>query len=187
MMNKGYLGSGGTKASDEVLTPRYGVEPIVKHIKDKGYNIIWCPFDDYDSMFVRVLESHGFEVIYSHIDEGEDFFEYEPPVYDCIVSNPPFSIKDKILKRLYDLGRPFAVILPQNALQSIDRVNMYIKYGLEYLGFDRRINYYTKGELNMWKPTNHFASAYFCKDVLPKNFILEKLTPIQEHYYDFKC
>ncbi|PHS61039.1 MAG: tRNA (adenine-N(6)-)-methyltransferase [Thalassobium sp.] len=185
-MNKAYLNSGGTKESDEVLTPRYGVWPIIKHLKKRGYKNIWCPFDKEDSAFVRVLKEYGFIVIDTHIENGNDFFDLDMNLLrascDCIVSNPPFSIKDKILKRLYEIGLPFAIILPQNSLQSIKRVDMFKKHGLEYLGFDRRINYYTRGDLTAWKPANHFASGYFCRNVLPSPFVLEKLMPFQEPY-----
>ena len=185
-MNKAYLRSGRTKESDEVLTPRYGVIPIIKHLKKRGYTNILCPFDKGDSMFVRVLRESGFNVEYSHIGEDIDFFELDNSgiraAYDCIVSNPPFSIKDEILQRLYEIDMPFAIILPQNSLQSIKRVDMYLKNGIEYMGFDRRINYYTRGDLTAWKPANHFASGYFCRDVLPAPLVLEKLTAIQEPY-----
>lgn len=182
-INIRYLTAGRDSGSDECLTPRYGVKPIVKHLKLKGYTKIWCPFDLPHSQYVRVLRDNGFAVRSSHINTGEDFFKFEPlGYYDCIVSNPPFSKKDDVLKRLYELKKPFAILLPQNSLQSINRVDMYIENNLEYLGFDRRINFYTNGELEQWKPANHFASGYFCKDVLPEKLVFEKLTPIQEPY-----
>ena len=58
-MNTGYLTAGRGKESDECLTPRYGVLPIVKHLRNRGYKKILCPFDKSDSMFVRVLRSEG--------------------------------------------------------------------------------------------------------------------------------
>lgn len=186
MTNTGYMTSDRTAGGDECLTPRYAVEPIIKYLKGKGYNIIWCPFDKSHSMFVRVLKREGFIVKASHIQNGGDFFTGEPDEYDCIVSNPPFSKKDKVLKRLYSLNKPFAVILPLNAMQSVQRVSMYIEHGIQYLGFDRRIGYYTNGEYDEWKTGNHFASAYFCKDVLPEKLIFEKITPVQEPYYDLE-
>nr|DAK43963.1 MAG TPA: adenine-specific methyltransferase [Caudoviricetes sp.] len=35
---------------------------------------------------------------------------------DCIVSNPPFSKRDNIFLRLYELGLPFAMIMNNNGL-----------------------------------------------------------------------
>lgn len=183
-INKAYLKSGRTKASDEVLTPRYVVEPIIKFLKAKGFKKIWCPFDLAHSLYVRMLKSNGFEVIHTHINNGDDFFKIDLNSigFDCIVSNPPFSLKDDILKRLYEIGKPFAVLLPQNALQSQECTDLFIKYGVEYLGFDKRACYYTNGDLKKIKFGNYFASGYFCKNVLPEKLIFEYLVPKQERY-----
>lgn len=85
--------------NDECFTPRYGVLPIVKHIKARfsDQNItVWCPFDKEDSEFVKVLKENGFKVIASHIDNGQDFYTYEPKEHwDCIISNPPFCFDEK--------------------------------------------------------------------------------------------
>ena len=65
-----YLNGGG----DEQYTPRKTVElllPYIQHWKDKT---IWCPCDKEDSEFVKVLNENGFNIVYSHIDYGQDFF-----------------------------------------------------------------------------------------------------------------
>ena len=99
-LNKGYLTA---KDSDEYTTPAFAVMPILKYIKPNS--TIWCPFDYHDSQFVKILTQEGHQVIYSHIGTGQDFLEYEPQEdYDYIISNPPFSKKDAILKKLYELN-----------------------------------------------------------------------------------
>ena len=184
-LNKKYLTAGRGPESDECLTPRYAVAPILNHAENLNCGrIVWCPFDDENSWYVKLFTRSGWRVEYGHIANGEDFFNYEPDEYDIIVSNGPFSRKDEVLVRLYELNKPFALLLPQNALQSINRVDMYMKYGLQYLGFDKRVCYYTRGELDAWKPNNHFASGYFCRDVLPESLMFEKLEPIQEPHYE---
>lgn len=185
--NKGYLTAKRDAASDECLTPRYVVEPIVKYLKLKGYKKIWCPFDLDHSLYVRILKAEGFEVINTHIKTGGDFFKIDPGEidFDCIVSNPPFTQKDKILERLYSIGKPFAILLPQNSLQSKDRTPLFIKYGLEYLGFDKRACFYTNDELQEIKFGSAFASGYFCKNVLPDLLKFEYLHPQQESYSNF--
>lgn len=216
--NEAYLKSSSSPESDECLTPRYAVEPIVKYLKAKKFNLIWCPFDKKDSQFVRVLEREGFDVISTHISEthgladffdASDYHKKRPPIYpkhDCIVSNPPFSLKDKILEELYSLGIPFMMLLPQNSLQSVARVDMYMEHGLEYLGFDKRICFYTNKseikeeydaetrsyiqkkvylnemDLTKFKTSNHFSSGYFCHNVLPEKLMFEKLDVVQEPY-----
>lgn len=52
---------------------------------------------------------------------------------------------------------------------------MYIKYGLEVLIFDLRIDYHTRNNFKDYQRGNHFGSAYFCKNVLPDKLVFEKL------------
>jgi len=74
--------------NDECYTPDYGVRPILKYIPKDA--TVWCPFDKQDSEFVKQISRQN-KVVYSHIDFGQNFFEYEPNEWDCIVSNPPFT------------------------------------------------------------------------------------------------
>ena len=61
--------------NDECYTPDYGVTPILKYIPKDAK--VWCPFDTEKSEFVKqISQTHSVE--YSHIDEGKDFFTYEP-------------------------------------------------------------------------------------------------------------
>ena len=94
--------------NDEYFTPAYAVYPIVKRLKSGSR--VWCPFDTKDSEFVRVLVRHRFQVVYGHIRTGQDFFQSDVPECDYIVSNPPYSLKNEVLKRLYEIGRPFAIV-----------------------------------------------------------------------------
>lgn len=170
--NIGYLTSSKTPEHQELYTPYYAVEPIVKYIP-KSYRI-WCPFDAEWSSFYQTFRENGFDVIRSHIDEGKDFFLYEPDDYDVIISNPPFNIKDQILERLYNLNKPFAVLLPLNTLQGKTRCK-YFKNGIQILSFDQRIGFHNRQNMNSTIEGSPFATAYFCKDFLPNDLIVEKL------------
>lgn len=124
-LNVGYLTS--DKEDNELYTPYYAVDHIIKYLpKDK---IIWLPFDCEWSSFYQRLKEEGFNVVRSSLQEGQDFFEYEPDEWDIIVSNPPFSLKDKVLKRLYSFNKPFAILLPLNSLQGKTRYK-YFKQGI---------------------------------------------------------
>lgn len=173
-LNKGYLTAKTDKASDEVYTPAYAVKPIIKYIKQT--DIIWCPFDKKDSEYVKLIQENGNKVIYSHIDDEENhnFFEYEPQEhYDIIISNPPFSIKDDIIKRLYELNKPYALLLPIPSLQGQKRFP-FMK-DCQALIFDKRINYYTDIEKKEIQKGVSFGSFYLCKNFLPKDLIFEEL------------
>ena len=103
-LNIGYLTSNKTEKGDEIFTPFYAVEPLLKYIpKDK---IIWFPFDEEWSAFYQMFVEKGYKCIRSSLVENQDFFTYEPKEhYDIIISNPPFSKKDEILKRLNKLNK----------------------------------------------------------------------------------
>lgn len=171
-INKGVLTSEKTEDSDEMYTPYYMVENIIKYISPELK--VWCPFDKEWSAFVNRLRENGNEVIYSHIDNGQDFFNYEPQNYDIIVSNPPFSKKDSVLKRLYELNKPFAILLPLNSLQRKSIISCYEK-GLQLLSFDFRGGYHNVKQMKEPKEGTPFASAFFCRDLLPKDLIIEHL------------
>jgi hypothetical protein len=175
-LNKGYLEAKTDKASDEVYTPAYAVKPIIKYIDrgNKEFYTIWCPFDKEDSEFVKLIRAAGHKVIASHIDDGKNFFIYEPEEsYDYIISNPPFSIKDDILKHLYELNKPYAMLLPLPVLQGQKRFP-YIK-DCEALIFDKRINYYKDSEKKEVQKGVSFASIYLCRNFLPQDLIFEEL------------
>ena len=76
---------------DEYFTPAYAVYPIMKRLKPGA--VIWCPFDTADSAYVKVFSRNGFQVIYGHIQTGQDFFQVDVPDCDYIISNPPYSLK----------------------------------------------------------------------------------------------
>ena len=180
-LNKGYLTAKTDKASDEVYTPAYAIRPLVKYIKlymkahQKDSLTIWCPFDLSFSEYVKILSNiENVKVIYTHIDTGENFFFYEPEEdYDIIISNPPFSCKDDVLKRLFELNKPYAMLLPIPTLQGQARFPYMNE--IQYLGFDKRINYYKDISMTKTQDGVSFGSCYICKDFLPRDFIIEEL------------
>lgn len=172
-LNKGYLTAKTNKASDEVFTPAYAVEALLPYIP-YAYETIWCPFDTEDSEYVKVLRKNGYTVIASHIDDDKNFFYYQPEEeYDCIISNPPFSIKDDVIKHLWELDKPYAILLPVPALQGQKRFP-YMK-DCQALIFDKRINYFTNKETKEIQKGVSFGSFYLCRKFLHNDLIFEGL------------
>jgi hypothetical protein len=133
---------------------------------------VWCPCDKEESEFVKVLKNNGYKVIFSHIDYGQDFLKYEPTEqYDAIITNPPFSIKNEIVKRCIDLGKPWALLLSATCIQSASLVQILSKAKqFQYIIFDKRISY--SGD----RPP--FPSWFFTSQLLNENkFYIYKEDP----------
>ncbi len=92
-----------SKHGDEYYSPQNVVDLIVPYVLRGGYRTIWCPFDKEESLFVQTFTNLGLEVVYGHIDTGQDFFDYTEPQGEIVVSNPPFSKRDAIFTRLYEM------------------------------------------------------------------------------------
>ena len=97
------------KNDDSYMTPKEVWESIAHLLpKDK---IIWEPFYG-DGKSGEYLTELGFKVEHHDID----FFEDPSFNYDIIVSNPPYSCKPKIFKRLAELDKPFMLLLPVSTM-----------------------------------------------------------------------
>jgi hypothetical protein len=172
-MKQALINYSKNEISDEVYTPDYAIFPLLKYIPKHAK--IWCPFDTEDSNYVKLLKENGNDVIHTHINYKQDFFEYQPNDFDIIISNPPYSIKDKILERCYELGKPFALLLPITTLEGIKRNKLYRKYGLQLIVLDRRIEFYDVTPGKETKTGCWFNTSYFCWKLLPKDIIFESI------------
>lgn len=156
--------------NDECYTPDYGVEPILEFIpKD---SIVWCPFDTEESEFVKQISKQN-KVVHSHIEEGKDFFTYEPSKWDLIVSNPPFTNKRKYFERALSFHKPFALIMTNTWLNDAAPKQLFKDRDLELLMFDKRMKFISPDGRDNNKIT--FSSSYYCWSFLPKQIIMKEL------------
>jgi hypothetical protein len=143
---------------DDYETPLSAWKMIAPYIpKDK---VIWEPF--YGSgASGQNLRSLGFQVYH----QKEDFFENNHG--DIIVTNPPFSTKQKILRRLKELDKPFVVILPASVLGTKFLSELFPD--IQVIVPKGRINFVKEGEQtkSAW-----FASFFYCwKMNLPRDLV----------------
>lgn len=158
--------------ADEYYTKEYAIKPLLKYIPtDKT---IWCPFDKQESNFVKLFQERGNNVIFSHIETGQDFFKYEPRNYDYIVSNPPYSLRESILERLFLLRKPFAMLINEAGLfDSKKRYELLKNNRFEIMVFDKRIDYIKGEEMLKGVP---FKSIFLCSNILSTQFAFEVLS-----------
>lgn len=166
--------------NDECYTPEYAVLPILEFIKDFKDKIIWCPFDTEESFFVKVLKSYGYNVVYSHILNNQNFYTYEPKKWDIIISNPPFTNKKDIFERALSFNKPFALLMTLTWLNDSGPKKIFYEKDLQLLMFDKRIAYINAGQ----QPT--FSSAYYCWNFLPKQIVMRNLIKTKTYNKEFQ-
>ena len=96
---------GKAKTDDNYNTPKTAVDAII-HLVPKS-SVVYEPFWSKDSKSHIYLQEHGFPTV-SHVG---DFYS-DPPDFNFIVTNPPFSDIQRCLSRLFELAKPFIIIAP---------------------------------------------------------------------------
>ena len=159
-----------TVSADDFQTPAIAIDPLCKYIP-KHWRIWECACGQ--GKLVRAFKEKGYDVLGSDINIGVDFLKQKPKVFDCIVTNPPYSIKQKFLERCYFLGKPFALLLPLTTFETKKRQALFKKHGLEVIFLDRRINFHTPSRQGSG---SWFATAWFSNGLnIGKSFIFEHL------------
>ena len=154
--------------NDECYTPDYGVKPILKYIPNNA--VVWCPFDKVDSQFVKQISKQN-PVVFSHIDTGQDFLNWEPEVHwDVIVSNPPFTNKRAFFERALSFNKPFALVMANTWLNDAAPKQLFSERDLQLLMFTKRMEFIQPNSEKTGKIT--FSSSYYCCDFLPQQIIM---------------
>ncbi|MGB3342817.1 MAG: tRNA (adenine-N(6)-)-methyltransferase [Aequorivita sp.] len=151
--------------NDECYTPAYGVQPILEFVPVG--KTVWCPFDTKESWFVKLISEQN-KVVHSHIDDGKDFFLYEPKVWDVIISNPPFTNKRLFFERAINFNKPFALLMTNTWLNDAAPKRLFMDKELQLLMFDKRIEFDNRSKIT-------FSSSYFCWRFLPKQIVIKFL------------
>jgi hypothetical protein len=155
---------GGLKI-DDYMTPKSAFENIKQFIPIN--KTIWEPFYG-DGTSGEYLKELGFNVIHNK----DDFFDNNKG--DIIITNPPFSLTEKILKRLKEIDKPFIIILPVSKI-STNYFKKYFKDEIQLIVPKKRIHFIKL--VNGIVPTNwsnscNFDCFYYCykmdidKDIL---------------------
>jgi len=185
-MSKSICGAFKPNRNDELYTPKSLVEILDPYInvfiKDYVYRTesinrmikpecqrsftptVWLPFDLESSEYVHYFKSRGdFNIEFSHISTGQDFFTYEPKNWDIAISNPPFSRKLDVFKRLNSLGKPWAMLGNLMSLNYQEIGNYFADNPVQMLIPDKRVSF-------DGNPSS-FCSGYFCKRFLSSDLV----------------
>lgn len=155
---------------NDYATPLSAWDDILKYVDKKEY--IYEPFF-LDGSSGKYIASKGYNVIHQDCD----FYTwYKTFDYSLILSNPPFQDCRKILECLFEVDKPFCLLMPSSKLHTQYLAN-YFKGDrkLQILVPRRRIHFmkYEDGEkVKDWKPATCFDCYWYCyKMNLPKDII----------------
>lgn len=168
---------------DVCNTPPYALDPLLPYIRPAW--VVWEPAASVGYLS-RAIEPHVLSVCATELrteDIGEDvrgginFFTWRPPSwFDAIVTNPPYSLKYDWLERCYDLGKPFALLVPVETIGAQAAQRLMERHGAEILLLNRRVNFEMprKG----WNGSAaQFPVLWLCHQMLPAPIVYGKLTP----------
>jgi len=161
----------GNIYSDEWYTDQKTVDLCISLLKPEPASRIICPFDSEESLFVKTLKSQGHTVLYGMTDFLLDT-HYE---FDYVVTNPPFSLKDPVIQKVYEYGKKAVLILPLDSLGGVKRHDLYDKHGYPdiYLP-SRRISYYDQNWIKRQSPNFHSVILTFNRGQIPSSLAWEK-------------
>jgi hypothetical protein len=146
--------SGITKhlKNDEWMTNKQTVSLMYSLLEPKPASTILCPFDTENSNFVKHGLNNNYSMVYGIRDYLDNDYEH-----DYLITNPPFSLKDKIIEKIFKSGKPSALVLPIDALGGKRRHELYKQYNYPTIYLPtRRINYVSPD--GQQTKANHFHS-----------------------------
>jgi hypothetical protein len=160
-----------TRYPDDFQTPPEALEPLLPFIPRTWK--VWEPACG-KGYLVNRLRKLGYGVVATDILLGQDFLTYEPAErWDVIVTNPPYSLRYEFIKRCYEFGRPWAMLMTLTTIEG-RRQRLFEEHGIEIMFLDRRINFETPnrpaGSSRSWFPV-----AWFCWKLLPKPILFGKV------------
>ena len=158
------------KIQDEWKTPSILVNMIVPYLKKWESDfiskngrkpILWLPCDEEDSNYYIILKKEGFEVVRSHLNDGKNFFLWQPDNFDIAVTNIPFSTKMDFFERMiFDLKKPFVFLMNMMAInyQVCGNLFQFVNPKIQFIIPDKKVSF--DGN------TSSFCSGYVCYDFI---------------------
>ena len=171
-----------SKGFDRCYTPAYALDPLLSYIRREW--IVWEPAagsgNIHSVMLHRVGTREQAGAVASDIhgnfaNPSRNFFDWQPGLFDAIVTNPPYSIKFDWLARCYELGKPFALLVPVETIGAQSAQKLMERYGCELLLLNRRVNFImpNKGEAGS---SAQFPVLWLCWQMLPAPIVYGKIT-----------
>jgi hypothetical protein len=149
-----------------IETPFKAIEPLLTKVfnqfseETRGEIVIYEPACG-NGAISTVFMGRGFKVIASDKNFGDVKVDYltAPPIeYSFLVTNPPFTLGFEFLKKAYEAGKPFCMLLPIEYLSRKKTNKLLFRYGVT-VGIIPPVKFMHDGE-----QVQVGATAWFCWD-----------------------
>lgn len=163
---------GEKEKCNDYATPHSAWDDILKYVSKK--DVIYEPFYLDGGSGRYICDEKGYKVIHTDCDFYTWYKTFE---YDLILSNPPFADIKKILPYLFDVDKPFCLLMPSSKLhtQYLAKYFKQTERKLQILVPRRRVHfvkYENKDPVENWKPQTCFDCYWYCyKMKLPKDIM----------------
>ena len=140
----------GVQGRDLFQTPNYAVDLLIPFIPEHVHRIWECAAGD--RKITNRLIYHGYDTYSTDLrDEvSANFLTWhlrdQYTYCDAIVTNPPFSLKQKFYDRCLEYNLPFALLIPAD--YSIWTIDACMEDGAEKIVPRRRVDYITPSGLS---------------------------------------
>lgn len=115
----------GNDKNDKIFTPLNVAKQIIDLFDLKGK--VLDAFMGNGAFYNQYPEN--VEKDWCEIDKGRDFFEYNDKV-DWIVTNPPYSIFDEVLKHSFEIADNIVYLVPlSKVFSSMGRIRKILDFG----------------------------------------------------------
>lgn len=162
-----------SQVRDRCQTPAYALEPLLPYLVGKRF--VWEPARG-EGKLEDALHKAGFLVTSGDILTGQNFFAVTPPIVDCLVTNPPFSVKYPWIARCFEIGLPFALLIPVSSIGAVGCNALMRKHENDtgIILMDKRVDYHmpVAGESGSGA---QFASLWLCYKLLPERIVYATL------------
>lgn len=174
--------------ADVCQTPPYALGPILPYLKKNW--MIWEPAAG-EGNITNTLRQHGNLVVPTDISYAQDteawvgldkdFFLWEPGLWDAQVTNPPYSIKFKWLERSYELGKPFALLVPVDILGTKQAQVLFKQYGFEIMLLDTRVDFIMPNK-GLSGAGAQFSTMWLCWNILPEKIMFGSISEAKAEF-----
>lgn len=154
----------GANHADDFQTPPDTLLPLLPYLEPGA--VIWEPCCGAGNLCGE-LSRRGFVTIETDlnpavrpIDGAHDALAWEPSCgFDALITNPPYTLKDEFIARCYQLGKPWALLLPYTTFEGLKRQELFRRNGVEVIFLPRRPKFTTpSGKVGgSWFPVAWFT------------------------------